>query len=94
MASVAVMVRFAVPLAVGVPLIAPVAVLRLRPGARLPAVMAKLYGAVPPAALMVAEYGVPVVPLPSDAGVRVKVGALTVIVTVAALEVPPAFVAV
>ena len=39
-----------VPAAVGAPVMAPVAVLSVRPGDRLPALIEKVYGGVPPVA--------------------------------------------
>ena len=47
-ASVALMVTLKVPAAVGVPLISPVEGLSVRPGGRLPALTAQVYGPVPP----------------------------------------------
>ena len=61
-ASFAVIVRLEVPVAVGVPLMTPVAGLRARPEGRVPAVMLKVYGVVPPVACTVVVYGVPMVP--------------------------------
>jgi hypothetical protein len=52
--SVTVAIKLATPLAVGVPVIAPV-VERASPAGRLPEVTAHLYGAVPPVACRVCE---------------------------------------
>ena len=52
-ASVAVMVKEKLPEVVGVPESAPVEAFKLSPGGRLPAVTAKVYGAVPPLAVIV-----------------------------------------
>lgn len=46
--SVAVTVKLSFPAAVGVPVMAPVAPLRVRPGGRLPELTAHVSGAVPP----------------------------------------------
>ena len=56
-------VKLAVPLAVGVPLICPVEAVNVSPGGKLPLVIDQEYGAVPPVALKVAEYGKPATPL-------------------------------
>lgn len=53
-ASVTVAVKLAVPLAVGVPEMIPVAGTRVSPAGRLPVVIAQAYGPVPPVALRVA----------------------------------------
>ncbi len=50
------------PLAVGVPLITPVAEVSDKPAGRLPAVMLQVYGAMPPLAVNVALYACPAVP--------------------------------
>ena len=55
-----------VPAVVGVPDIAPVPAARLNPAGSDPALTLQLYGAVPPFACSVAEYGVPVVPPDND----------------------------
>jgi hypothetical protein len=47
-------VKFAVPEAVGVPEMAPVAPLRVRPAGKLPLVMVHEYGVMPPVACKVA----------------------------------------
>jgi hypothetical protein len=52
--SVTVTVKFAVPEAVGVPEMAPVAPLRVRPAGKLPLVMVHEYGVMPPVACKVA----------------------------------------
>ncbi len=52
-ASVAVTVKAKVPPVVGVPVMAPVPVFRLRPAGRAPDVTAKVTGAVPPVTAMV-----------------------------------------
>ncbi len=44
-----------VPLAVGVPVIAQVAELRLKPAGKLPAVIENVYGVTPPVALQLDE---------------------------------------
>ena len=53
LASVAVMVNGELPVVVGVPERTPVEAFKLSPGGRLPAVTAKVYGAVPPLAEIV-----------------------------------------
>jgi hypothetical protein len=70
----------------------PVDGFKVRPLGRLLAL--KAYGALPPLALKVVLYALPTVKAPSVAGVITSVGAVTVIVTVAGLEVPAALVAV
>lgn len=52
--SVTFTVKFEVPDAVGVPVIAPVLVFTLRPAGRLPVLMLHVYGGVPPLACRVA----------------------------------------
>lgn len=52
--SVSVTVKLDVPRAVGVPVIAPVELLSVRPGGKLPVVTAQLYGVTPPVAVRVA----------------------------------------
>jgi hypothetical protein len=54
-ASVMVTVNVKLPVAVGVPAIAPVGASRVSPGGKEPALMDHVYGAVPPAALIVCE---------------------------------------
>ena len=61
-ASVTIAVKFAVPLALGVPEITPVAEASERPAGRLPAVIDQPYGVVPPPACSEVEYVVPFVP--------------------------------
>ena len=92
--SVAVIVKVPVPAVVGVPLRAPLLLPRLNPGGREPVVTTKVYGARPPLAVRLAEYDEPAVAWGNVDGDRTIVGAVTVILTVAAEEVPPPFVAV
>ena len=73
-ASVMVTVKFAVPLAVGVPEIWPEAAPRASPAGRLPPVMDQVYGVVPPLTLTELEYDVPLVPDGSDDVLIVKAG--------------------
>ena len=61
MLSVTFTVKFAVPVAVGVPLITPAAFM-LKPGGNDPDVINHAYGEVPPAADRVCEYGTVSVP--------------------------------
>ena len=75
LASVAVTVKECVPLPVGVPLISPVAVLIVRPAGSAPSVTANVIGDLPPETFSGSEYGVPVVPARSEAGVVIAVGA-------------------
>ena len=48
-------VKFEVPAVVGVPVIAPVDPFNVKPAGKLPAIVAHVYGVVPPAATRVAE---------------------------------------
>jgi len=57
--------------ALGVPAIAPVVELRVRPMGRAPSVRENLYGAVPPVATITPEYGTPTTPVGRE-GVSVK----------------------
>ena len=75
--SVAVTVKLNVPPAVGVPVRDPLED-KLSPAGSVPAVTAKVCGAVPPVAVMDCEYADPTVPAGSDAGLTVIVGALIV----------------
>jgi hypothetical protein len=50
----------------GVPAMAPVVGLRVRPAGRIPSLMVNLYGAVPPVAAIVPEYGTPTTPVGRD----------------------------
>src|SRR5437588_7558290 len=54
-----------VPAAVGVPLIVPVAALRLKPGGREPVLRSQLYGGFPPLANNFCEYCAPTAPFGS-----------------------------
>ena len=60
-ASVAVMVKVAAVVLVGVPVMAPVLVFKVRPAGSVPLVTAYTYGAVPALAAALDEYGVPTV---------------------------------
>ncbi len=62
-ASVALIQKYWVNAALGVPVIAPVVELRVRPAGRLPSVRTNLYGAVPPLAIIVPKYGRPTTPV-------------------------------
>ena len=53
--SVTIMVKFDVPVAVGVPLIAPVAAFNVNPAGKVPLKMDHVYGAAPPVAATVCE---------------------------------------
>ena len=80
-ASVTVTVKFTVPEAVGVPVIAPVAEFRLNPAGKLPVVTAHVYGEIPPVACNVVDgYTELTTPTGSDAEVVVTLSAATVIV--------------
>lgn len=59
--SVTVAVKVDTPLAVGTPEIVPADAARARPWGSLPEVIDHTYGAVPPVAFRVFEYGVPIV---------------------------------
>ena len=67
---------------------------RVNPVGSAPLVTLKLYGPVPPLALRVCECAVFAVALASFVGVSVRVGAVTVRLTVAGAEVTPPPVAV
>ncbi|OEZ89318.1 hypothetical protein JAB6_01320 [Janthinobacterium sp. HH104] len=82
-----------VPPAVGVPDSTP-ALDKLRPAGKAPALIAYAYGAKPFAALMLWLYAAPIAAPGTVAGATVKVGAPTVIVTVAGADVPLPLVAV
>src|ERR1700675_4546716 len=73
-ASVAVIEKVNVPAVVGVPVIALVAALRIRPPGSAPLDTENAYGAVPPDAETVWLYGVPTVPFGSVAGFTVRSG--------------------
>src|SRR5450756_332006 len=74
------MVKEKEPVAVGVPVMAPVAVLSERPVGSAPAVTAKVYGAVPPEAETVWLYAVVTEPSGRVAGETVIVGqAITIV---------------
>jgi hypothetical protein len=64
--SVTCTVKLDWPVLVGVPLMVP-PLLKLRPAGNAPDVTVHEYGVVPPEAVSVVEYGVPTVPLGSDA---------------------------
>ena len=71
--------KLKVPADVGVPVMAPVVALKLRPGGSDPEAMLRVSGAVPPAGFKLAVYATPTVPA---GGVPASVGSgLTVIVT-------------
>src|SRR5271165_4788228 len=72
--SVTFTVKFVVPAAVGVPLIAPVDAFSVNPAGKLPTDIAQLYGVVPPVAANVCEYPPPTGPFANDAVVIVSVG--------------------
>ena len=61
-----------VPAVVGVPEMAPVLLLRVRPGGKEPLAIDQLYGRVPPLALRTRVYGILTLPVGSDAVVIVK----------------------
>jgi hypothetical protein len=71
--SVAVTVKLNVPAAVGVP-VKPPPLAKFNPLGKLPVVLAKVYGAVPPVAVRVCEYGVPAKPFTKLAGFTVIAG--------------------
>ena len=71
------------PVAVGVPLICPLAALMVKPAGR--PVADHVYGVVPPLALMVALYATPTVPSVRDAAVVMLSGPETVTVAVASV---------
>ena len=75
--SVAVIVKFATPAVVGVPVIAPVVVFSDSPVGNAPAVTAKVDAPVPPVALTVWLYAVPTVAVGNDAGLTVIVAFTT-----------------
>lgn len=77
---------FAVPLAaVGVPEITPVDDPRLNPAGRRPDAMAQLYGAAPPDACNVCEYGVPTAAEITTESAILRAGAATAMVMAVAL---------
>jgi len=59
-------VKLVMLVALGVPEITPVLAFSDNPGGRAPAVIAYVYGAVPPVAASFSEYGAPIVALPPD----------------------------
>lgn len=61
--SVTLIVNEKEPAVVGVPVIAPVVALRVRPGGSEPDATENLYGKVPPVAMTVEEYGTPTSPV-------------------------------
>src|SRR3972149_6553749 len=65
-ASVTCTVKLYVPASVGVPLITPVVLLRLRPDGREPDVTTHVYGVLPPEAVSVWLYAALTVPSESD----------------------------
>lgn len=77
LASVAVTLNVNDPAVVGEPEIAPAAE-RVSPSGRLPLVSVYEYGAMPPPAMSVCEYEVPMPPFGKDVGVIVIVGQLIV----------------
>lgn len=78
-ASVTVTEKTLVPVAVGVPLITPELVFRLRPGGVAPEVTDQVYGWVPPLAAMVLEYAAPWVPLGSESVVIDSVNSTVIV---------------
>jgi hypothetical protein len=80
--SVAVIVKLDAPAVVGVPLMTPLPVFSDNPPGSAPAVTAKLYGPVPPLAVIVWEYGVATVPLGNVGGVITIVAGAASMVTV------------
>ena len=76
--SFAVIVKLNVPAADGVPVIAPVDAFNDSPVGNAPALMANVYGAVPPDAVTVWLYATPCVQCGSVAGLTVNVTVLTV----------------
>jgi hypothetical protein len=79
-------VNVKVPTAVGVPVMAPVVALNVKPGGSDPAAITNVNGAVPPAGLKLPMYGTPTVAV---AGTLASVGSgFTVMVAVAELFVP------
>jgi hypothetical protein len=79
--SVTLAVKLYGPAVVGVPVIAPVLVFRLRPVGRLPALMLQVYGPTPPDEASVWLYAVLAIPLTSDDVVTVNAaGGFTVTV--------------
>lgn len=81
--SVTCTVKLEVPVAVGVPVIAPVAAFSVSPPGRLPLVMAQVYGDTPPAAATLALYPALITPVGSEVVVTLKVGALMVMLRAA-----------
>ena len=69
--------------AVGVPVMAPVAVFSDRPAGNVPLVSDHVYGVVPPDAVSVAEYAVPTLPFGNDVVVIVSVAGVVVSVSAA-----------
>lgn len=89
-ALVAVMPAVEFPAVVGVPLINPVEVFRVRPAGRVPLAMAKLLGELVATIWRdTAEFFVPVI----VAGVTTGIGCLIVMVSVASADWPPALLA-
>lgn len=69
--SVTLIQKYLATTALGVPPIAPVVELSVRPVGRDPSVRENLYGAVPPVATITPEYGTPTTPVGRE-GVSVK----------------------
>jgi hypothetical protein len=91
--SVTVNVTDSVSKVVGVPLIVPVVGFNDRPAGRL-GVDVQVYGAVPPEACKVAEYGKPTGAVGKDVvTIDNPTGAAVMVIARFALPVPPAFVA-
>lgn len=65
--------------AVGVPLISPVAGFSVNPAGSVPEVSAKVYGALPPVAVSVCEYGVLTEPFASEVVVIARPGGAEIV---------------
>ena len=75
---------YALPATVGVPVIAPVAVLKLRPPGNAPALIEYVYGVVPPAAAQLAPvYATPTCAVAGKVHVNVRAAAETVKLVIA-----------
>jgi hypothetical protein len=77
--SVALIVKFDVPVVVGVPLSTPVLEFRLSHDGKLPALTAKVYVPEPPVALSVALYELLAVAFVNDDGLTVKLEAASTV---------------
>ncbi len=72
-------VKLEVPAVVGVPEISPVAALSVNPAGSEPVLLDHVYGGVPPVAVKVCEYGMPIVSAGREAVVTVRAGLIDMV---------------